>query len=171
MRFSLRQPLLADTNELAALHVECWKQTYSELLPAGFFDDAHSQQRVKQWQQILSDSNPNFHVSVAHDEQNKLVGFAFAAPCTMDEHDVPEGVKRQLYNLYVLNDHHGVGVGQQLLDSVLSNQPAMLWVAERNPRAIAFYRRNGFVFDGPVVQDPAAPLITDARMVRTPNPV
>lgn len=42
----------------------------------------------------------------------------------------------------------------------------MLWVALENPRAIAFYRRNGFEFDGAEETDPAAPAIIDARMVR-----
>ncbi|MCB5275771.1 hypothetical protein BJG92_03324 [Arthrobacter sp. SO5] len=41
----------------------------------------------------------------------------------------------------------------------------MLWVAKDNPRAVAFYRRNGFEFDGAEQTDPA-PKIVDARMVR-----
>jgi len=57
-------------------------------------------------------------------------------------------------------------VGQALLDHVLGDSPAMLWVAAQNPRAIAFYRRNGFEFDGVEKVDPVAPLITDARMLR-----
>jgi len=55
-----------------------------------------------------------------------------------------------------------------LLDAALGDQPALLWVAEQNPRAIAFYQRNGFSFDGQVLDDPTAPLITDLRMVRLP---
>ena len=37
---------------------------------------------------------------------------------------------------------------------------------KENPRAIAFYRRNGFELDGAEQIDPGAPLITDARMAR-----
>ncbi|MFS0714211.1 GNAT family N-acetyltransferase [Microbacterium sp. 2P01SA-2] len=72
----------------------------------------------------------------------------------------------QLYAIYVSAAHHGTGVGQALLDSVLGTAPATLWVAKENPRAIAFYGRNGFHFDGREKVDPAAPAITDARMVR-----
>ncbi|WP_447944255.1 hypothetical protein [Microbacterium aurum] len=53
-----------------------------------------------------------------------------------------------------------------MLDEVLGTEPAMLWVAKENPRATAFYLRNGFRFDGVEQTDPHAPLITDARMVR-----
>lgn len=42
----------------------------------------------------------------------------------------------------------------------------MLWVAKDNPRAVAFYLRNGFNFDGTEQTDPGAPKIVDARMVR-----
>lgn len=168
MSFSLRPAVLDDVAELAALHVQCWKQTYIELLPAGFFDEAHEQQRVSQWQRTLAEHRPDFHAYVASDGNGALIGFALAAPCSNDDLGVPDGIARQLYNLYLLREHHGSGAGQQLLDAVLDQQPALLWVAEQNPRAIAFYQRNGFEFDGPSVQDPTAPLITDLRMVRLP---
>jgi ribosomal protein S18 acetylase RimI-like enzyme len=73
---------------------------------------------------------------------------------------------RQLYAIYVSASHYGAGVGQALLDEALPEGPAMLWVAKQNPRATAFYRRNGFRFDGTEQSDPYAPAITDVRMVR-----
>lgn len=169
LNITLRKPVSKDAVELATLHVECWKQTYSELLPEGFFTAQHLEQRISMWRRILDDANPGFRIAVASDEQDRLVGFSFSAPLPKDATDVPEGIERQLYNLYVLNDHHGSGTGQQLLEAVLGDEPAMLWVTEKNPRAIAFYRRNGFAFDGLVEQDPTAPLITDARMARLPE--
>lgn len=73
---------------------------------------------------------------------------------------------RQLYAIYVSASHYGAGVGQALLDEALPGGPAILWVAKQNTRATAFYRRNGFRFDGTEQSDPYAPAITDARMVR-----
>lgn len=168
MSFTLRKPVADDAVELAALHVECWKQTYTELLPQGFFSTEHAEHRLNLWQRILADPNPAFSLAVACNEQEDLICFSFAAPCTKDSVDVPAGIDRQLYNLYLLNDQHGSGAGQALLDAALGDQPALLWVAEQNPRAIAFYQRNGFSFDGQVLDDPTAPLITDLRMVRLP---
>lgn len=57
-------------------------------------------------------------------------------------------------------------MGQALLDETLGDGPAMLWVAKENPRATAFYLRNGFRFDGVEQIDPHGPSITDARMLR-----
>jgi ribosomal protein S18 acetylase RimI-like enzyme len=68
--------------------------------------------------------------------------------------------------LYVAAADHGGGAGQALLDAVLEEGPAVLWVAKENPRAIAFYRRNGFEFDGAEQTDPMVPTIIDVRMLR-----
>jgi ribosomal protein S18 acetylase RimI-like enzyme len=43
---------------------------------------------------------------------------------------------------------HGSGLGQGLLEAAIGTEFAALWVAEENPRAQAFYRRNGFAFTG-----------------------
>ncbi|MHA7200304.1 GNAT family N-acetyltransferase [Arthrobacter alkaliphilus] len=50
--------------------------------------------------------------------------------------------------LYTLRRVHGLGVGQALVDAVIGNSAAFLWVLEDNPRAQAFYRKNGFRPDG-----------------------
>lgn len=39
-------------------------------------------------------------------------------------------------------------MGQALLDAAIGDAGAFLWVAADNPRAHAFYRRNGFAADG-----------------------
>ena len=71
---------------------------------------------------------------------------------------------RQLYVLYVHAADHGTGAGPALLRAVLDQaEPAALWVADPNPRAQAFYRRNGFVADGTTqVQDG----VREIRMLR-----
>lgn len=51
----------------------------------------------------------------------------------------------QLNHLYLRREAHGTGLAQAMLDLALPNrQPAHLWVLIGNPRAEAFYRRNGF---------------------------
>lgn len=62
-----------------------------------------------------------------------------------------------------LADLHGTGAGQLLLDAVLGDSPALLWVAKDNPRARRFYARNGFAADG---AEEEAMGLTVVRMVR-----
>jgi len=162
--FTIQQPSKADAPVIAALHVATWREAYGHLLPADFFSDKHLQERHEQWEQHLGSPGDEWTVRVARTREG-LIGFAVAGPSSGPEGDcLPR--ERQLYSLYVLAKNHGTGAGQALLDAVLGELPSLLWVAKQNPRAIAFYRRNGFEFDGIEQSDPGAPSITDARMVR-----
>lgn len=54
-----------------------------------------------------------------------------------------------LDHLYTAPGTHGTGLGQALLDAALpGRRAAFCWVFADNPRALAFYARNGFVPDG-----------------------
>lgn len=161
---TIREPSATDASLLADLHVQTWREAYGHLLPAGFFTPAFVEGRHRMWTHVLADARTDMTVRVA-DAEGTVVGFAWAGP-TVTSGAAPPHRERQLYAIYVMADHHGSGAGQSLLDAVLGTGPAELWVAKENPRAIAFYRRNGFAFDGIEQIDPTAPLITDARMVR-----
>ncbi|MCT9821431.1 GNAT family N-acetyltransferase [Microbacterium sp. W1N] len=164
MDFLVRTPVASDAPAIAALHVRTWQETYAHLLPAGFFDEAHTRMRHDMWTHILGAPRPDRVVRLA-EVDGVPTGFAFSGP-SMGTADAQPPRARQLYCLYVSRGAHGTGIGQALLDETLGADPAMLWVAAQNPRAIAFYRRNGFAFDGVEQIDPGAPAITDARMVR-----
>ena len=141
-----------------------WREAYNHLLPEDFFTDGHLQGRHEMWNHILGNRRDEWCVKVAEID-GRIIGFAFAGPAFDPE---ARGMPRELqvYNLYLTAAHHGTGAGQALLDAVIGARPAMLWVAKANPRAVAFYRRNGFEFDGTEQRDAAAPTIIDARMVR-----
>lgn len=116
------------------------------------------------WDRVLTHPRDDMTVRVAEDG-GTIIGFAWVGPGEgLNGDDAPRD--RLLYAIYVLAAHYGAGVGQALLDETLGSDPAMLWVAKENPRATAFYLRNGFRFDGAEQIDPHVPLITDARMVR-----
>jgi GNAT superfamily N-acetyltransferase len=140
----VREAKLADIAGMAAVHVQSWKETYRGLAPAEMLDSPDLQERREHmWTRILSDPELHRKHAVAeHDGQ--IVGIALAG--SPDDEDAPRAWK--LYVLYVLAAHHGTGAGQQLLDAVVGSRPAYLWVADPNPRAQAFYRRNGFTPDG-----------------------
>jgi ribosomal protein S18 acetylase RimI-like enzyme len=162
--FTLREPEPRDARELAELHVATWRETYSHLLPADFFDDAHLEGRRRMWDRLLGEPREGWRTRIA-ERDGRIVGFAMAGPSTGAEGvELPRG--RQLYMLYLSASDHGRGAGQALFDAVLGDEPAQLWVARDNPRAIAFYRRNGFEFDGVTETYPDVPQLVDARMVR-----
>ncbi|MBN6749417.1 GNAT family N-acetyltransferase [Micrococcus luteus] len=164
MTFLLRKPRPDEAHALADLHVATWRETYTHLLPADFFSESYVTGRRRMWEHVLAHPREEISVLVA-EQDGALVGFAWAGPSHGPATEQPPRALT-LYAIYVLTAQHGTGLGQALLDRTLGSEPAMLWVALENPRAIAFYRRNGFEFDGAEETDPAAPAITDARMVR-----
>lgn len=87
-----------------------------------------------------------------------VVGMAVVGPCR-DEDRYGES---ELYALYVLPPYWGTGVGQALWDAA---QPfTSLWVLADNPRARAFYARNGFRPAGTKQLEIGVPL-TEVRYV------
>ena len=71
--------------------------------------------------------------------------------------------------IYTLERVHGSGAGQLLLDAVVGREAAYLWVLEDNPRAQAFYARNGFALDGAAKAMPQEwHRLPEVRMVRGP---
>jgi ribosomal protein S18 acetylase RimI-like enzyme len=93
------------------------------------------------------------------------VGFVVRGPAAEHQGHQPER-EEQLYALYVLSTCYGHGVGQALLDQVLGERPAQLWVARDNARARRFYERNGFTADGTEQVDPDLDGLVEIRMVR-----
>lgn len=164
MTATIRAPHPGDASAIAEVHVQAWRETYSHLLPADFFSASYVTGRQRLWRQVLADPRDDMRVRVA-EVDGEIIGFAWMGPGEGQGGESPPR-DRLLYAIYVLAHHHGTGTGQALLDQTVGEGPAMLWVAKENPRAVAFYLRNGFRFDGVEQTDPHAPLITDARMVR-----
>lgn len=157
---TVRPAVPADAEAIATVHVRAWQEAYAHLLPAAFLAALDPSDRLERWRRIIDD--PTVTVRVAEVDA-AVVGWATAGPGR--EADAVRPL--ELEGIYVLAAAHGSGAGQGLLDAVLGDRPAFLWVAEHNPRAEAFYRRNGFRRDGSVKHEPIGPhTVTAVRMVR-----
>ena len=112
-------------------------------------------------------SNPNM-VTLLCEQGERLVGFAQirwgkTPSCVVS--DAPGEIQR----LYVVGDCHGTGVARDLMDACIeelrSRRSDVVWLGvwERNPRAIAFYKKLGFVEVGehvfPVGGDPQRDIV------------
>ncbi|WP_230595774.1 GNAT family N-acetyltransferase [Rhodococcoides fascians] len=120
------------------MHTEAWRTTYGGSVPDTYFDEGSITRRTQHWRTVLDPNQQGQNVAVAVVD-SYIIGIA---------HCGLEDGRRKLFALYVLEAFHGTGVGQLLLDTVLTDEPTELWVAQTNRRAMKFYRRNGFEPDG-----------------------
>lgn len=131
-----------DAYRIAQVHVQAWQETYAHLIPPEALSRLDIERRAARWAEIIDQGTTE--VWVAKTRTDTAIGWATTSRNTDPERARP----LELEGLYVLAARHGTGVGQQLLDAALEGEPAFLWMAADNPRADAFYRRNGFSPDG-----------------------
>lgn len=158
--FAVRRAEPNDAPSMAKVHVDTWRETYRGLMSDTVLDDpGFLSWRERFWASALTDPRYNQNTVAVASHEDKLIGIAMSGP-SLEDADEPQ----QLYLLYAYAAFHGSGVGTALLNAVIDpTAPAALWVADPNPRAQAFYGKNGFVADGAVkIEDD----VRDVRMVR-----
>ncbi|MBT2530948.1 GNAT family N-acetyltransferase [Arthrobacter sp. ISL-48] len=161
INFDVRRAEPADAPSMARVHVDTWRESYRGLMSDDVLDDpALLSRRESFWAAALTDPRYNQNSVAVASSEGALIGIAMSGPSPEDA-DGP----RQLYLLYAYAAYHGSGVGTALLNAVIDRTAsAALWVADPNPRAQAFYRKNGFVADGAVkIEDE----VRAVRMIRT----
>ena len=128
--------------------------------------------RLALWQGLLARPEPA-EAWVACDS-DLVVGFAGIrrgpAPGSPAGHPPPSSGDLELWGLYLLESHQGLGLGGRLLDHALGTSAASLWVAANNHRALDFYRRFGFEPDGAQDTIPDWENLPIIRLVRPAQP-
>jgi ribosomal protein S18 acetylase RimI-like enzyme len=163
----VREAVTSDAEGVARAHVDSWRETYSEILDDRFFSEDPFTRRLRFWSRYLSLQPRPGRMSVAF-QAERIIGFANAGNAVGPdaEHGFTPARPLHLFSIYLLAAAHGSGAGQALHDAVVGTEPAQLWVLRGNARAIAFYTRNGFAFDGVEYTDPADPNLVELRMLR-----
>lgn len=143
---AVRPARAEDARRMAAVHVRSWRETYRGLMPDAVLDDpVLIAFRERFWQAALTDARYAANRSALAEHDAEVVGIAMSGPPLDADADWPV----QLYVLSVLASDHGTGAGAALLAAVVpEDAETALWVADPNPRAQAFYRKNRFVPDG-----------------------
>ncbi|MGC2939226.1 N-acetyltransferase family protein [Brevibacterium sp. FAM 24638] len=180
MAHTVRPPVPADASAMARVHVDTWRETYRGIMPDELLDAPDLvDRRLRMWTQILAEAAPSKFTCAVAESDGEIVGIAMSGPPeesgsagaddAQDKDDEPEDERledRHLYVLYAYRSMHGTGIGQGLLDMVVDpTVTTALWVADPNPRAQAFYSKNGFVADGTVKTDEYDG-VREMRMVR-----
>ena len=154
----VRKAVPEDAERIADIQITGWRESYAHLLSPEFLARLEPQTEVYR-EGIVRAVRATHNVA---ELDGDVVGFAIAGPPRED--DPPRAWELAL--IYQYARAHGSGTGQALLDAAVGDRPAFLWVAEGNPRAQAFYRRNGFVADGARKVAEEWENLAEIRMVR-----
>ena len=147
-----------EIEEKSRVHWQTWREAYDEILPAEF-----QEQMTLDKCRFYSQKYPE-NTLIALDDA-KVVGFV-----SYGDFRDPATIAGEIFALYVLKDYYGKGVGQQLMQAALDGyQEILLWVLEDNKRAIAFYEKMGFVFDGEEKVIDLGKAVKEKRMIYSKN--
>lgn len=138
------------TSDIAALQTIS-KQTFHET-----FSAANTEENMKRYLEEgfsiekltseLIDANTEFYFAVLDDRVIGYLKLNFGNSQT----ELKDEKAIEIERIYVLNEFHGKNVGQLLYNKAIqqaeANNADYIWLGvwEENPRAIAFYTKNGF---------------------------
>jgi GNAT superfamily N-acetyltransferase len=166
--YAIRAARPADAGLLAPVHVQVWREAYSQLMPADYLDGLSVEAFAERWQTLLAGEADGTlarrtFVLTADDEP---VGIATAGA----SRDDPPEPAFELYAINVLAAHHGSGQSRALFEATVAavapGEPLSLWVLHGNDRAMAFYRGLGFAPDGLTKAHPGTGVLEE-RWVRS----
>lgn len=144
----IRKANASDAQKLSVLAEKTFRDTFGAVNTVEDME-LHCQSNYSEAIQASEISNPNM-ITLLAEEAGRFVGFAqlcwgSAPKCVSGKS--PGEIQR----LYVINDWHGKGIAQELMQACIEqlkkcgSDVVWLGVWERNPKAITFYKKFGFV--------------------------
>lgn len=158
-----RLETIDEINGKAFVHCQAWKEAYAGLIDQTFLDGRTVEMSRQRAKKAFNNGVSTF---VAKDN-DRVVGFADYGHYRWD--DLPDS--GEVYAIYILKEHYDKGIGFALMSKALEAlkeyHQIAVWVLEGNKRAIRFYTRFGFQFDGQRQVLQLGTEVTDARMLLT----
>ncbi len=131
----------AEIRGKAYVHWKAWQEAYAGLIDADYL----ASRTLESAERTAFRYRDRLLVAL---DGERVVGFAGYGPYRDDT--LPD--TGEVYALYILKEYYGQGVGRQLMDAAMARlnrySRIALWVLKNNVRAIRFYRKCGFEFDG-----------------------
>lgn len=144
----IRKIKLGDLSELQLISRLTFVETFADQNTAddmqNYLDNNLSADKL---QNELTDVNSAFYFASL---DNKVIGY-LKINFGQAQTELKDKSSLEIERIYVLKDFHGKKVGQVLYDKAIdiakqtNAEYVWLGVWEKNPRAINFYRKNGFV--------------------------
>lgn len=140
------------------VHYKSWHETYPGLIDAGYLEGVTLEKcrsMARRWPE---------NIIVAKDGE-RVIGFV---GCGVYRNESLPGYG-EVFSIYVLQEYQGQKVGYELMNAALERlsnyQKIAVWVLKGNDKAIRFYERYGFRFDGGSAEVMLGSPNTELRMI------
>lgn len=137
-----------DENSLAYIQTESWKEAFKEIVPADLLSQYTEIERATAiYQKLMEEQKGNGYI-LELDGKPHVIAYWDAAR----EKDLTGFA--ELICIHSLKDGWNKGYGSLMLKQILEDVTSagyskiMLWVFEKNVRAIKFYEKHGFTASG-----------------------
>ena len=138
-----RRPRPDEAEAFAALHVQCWRESYVAFLPPELMASFSVEKRLPMWQSALV--NPDRFIMGAYADRQP-VGFIMSGPT--EEHFI-ERQDGHIWALYIAATQHRRGIGRDLMARAVADWLARgghsmtIGVLANNTSGRAFYELFG----------------------------
>ena len=140
----------------AYVHWKAWQDAYSGLIDQAYLDNL----TIEKCTDIAFRWPDNLLIAK---ENDKVIGFVGYGICG------DEPFTGEIFSIYILKEYYDKKIGYALMCAALEKlsdyRKIYVWVLEGNRRAIKFYERCGFQFDGTKKQITLGTTNTEIRMV------
>ena len=147
-KIEIKKITLSDINKLQSISRQTFFETFSTGNNEGnmtkYLDEGFSLEKLTA---ELKDKNTEFYIATLNDNVIGYLKLNFGQSQTELQDDKALEIER----IYVLREFHGKNVGQllygQAIEIARQKNADYVWLGvwEENPRAISFYKKNGFV--------------------------
>ena len=140
-----RRALAADDcDELGRVHMAVWRDAYAGLMPGDYLAGLSDERCADTWR-VLPSARP-----MPPSARSSCATAPVGSPASRvpDPAVTTTPTEWELYAVNLAPAARGTGVADRLLDELVGERDATLWVVEGNARACAFYARRGFVDEG-----------------------
>ena len=150
MSIVIRKVLPEEANKYTALHIACWRDAYTGIMPDEYLNNmsAELEQKAERCKMAIDEQGDcEFFCAIHNDDMIGRLIFGKS-----NDEDKPDA--GDVFAIYLLADYWGKGYGKQMMDFAASElkrsgyQETIIWVLEENTRGRQFYERYGFVLDG-----------------------
>lgn len=142
----------------AYVHYKSWHETYPDLVEPEYMKTI----TLEQCDKIAHRWLDNILVAKVNGKVVGFVGYGAYRDDTLVEHG-------EIFAIYVLAEYHGKKIGYELMNSAFEKlsdyKKIAVWVLKGNDKAIKFYERYGFRFDGTEQEITLGTPNTELRMI------